>query len=69
MKIEVYHNEADGWAWKIVQPGVGTVALSNHINYDRKSDAKRGAARFEQKVHELYGSPGDIFGMPIEVIE
>ena len=74
MKIVVYHSDEDGWAWKIVQPKVGVIAVSNRINYERKSDAKRGAERFENKLWEAYVKADEckVDGgcmIPVEVIK
>lgn len=76
MKIVVRdgRNIGIGWFWSIVDENYNKVATSFH-DYGRKSDAKRGAARFEQKLYVLYTSALDLrkedinLGMPIEVID
>jgi len=78
MKIVVFQNIDTWWYWKIVDPGRYWVTIASGAkSYNRKSDAKRGAKRFEQKLFHiytpLYYSPSDLhipsLGIPIEVLD
>lgn len=69
MKIVVSKFDEDlatGWHWLIVD-GNNTVAESSEF-YTRKSDAKRGAHRFEQCLWFEYTSEANSC-IPIEVLD
>ena len=71
MKIVVFGNSGDAW-WEIRDDSNKPIATS-FVTYSRKSDAKRGAGRFEQKLFELYYNElvcsDSLGGIPIEVIK
>lgn len=71
MKIVVYQVGVDSWRWVIRDGSKANNNMAVGLRwYTRKSDAKRGAARFEQKLWMLYQNvEDDGQGMPIEVIE
>jgi len=55
MKIVVFQNIDSNWYWKIVDPGRYWVSIAiGSKSYTRKSDAKRGAERFEERLFGEY---------------
>lgn len=76
MKIVVYRVGHNSWRWVIRDGSKANNNMAVGLRwYTRKSDAKRGAARFEQKLFEsfvdvdVYGNTNQGEGLPIEVIE
>jgi hypothetical protein len=74
MKIVVFQNIDSNWYWKIVNPGRYWVSIAiGSQSYTRKSDAKRGAERFEAKLWGEYmkwdDSNGKLADGPPIVIE
>lgn len=61
MKIVVFYaGQYSGWRWRIEgSNGVKIYHAVSSRSYTRKSDAKRGAERFEEKLLEVYMNSQD----------